>query len=268
MARNIFKALYICLAAVMLAACSDANDKNELAVYVCDNPADYGGLNFYIAGVEVRQTGADVWTPLVVSESYVALMELVNGKMQEAGRGTMPQGSSYDAVRLSFSTGNAYLVIAGESLPLAVDAADAVVTVPFPAVTMDGPNTPLLLDIDIASSVVEDAATESGYRFRPRVTFVDTEMCGVVQGGLQIGDAAVISRLWLRFTDDATGVVSSTYCSLNPAGAFFMRLAPGNYTLDVIPGTRSGVKAYTAKVVVERQQVTDLGVIVLETIGL
>lgn len=268
MARNIFKALYICLAVLTLAACSDANDKNQLAVYLCDSPADYGGLNFYIAGVEVRQAGTDAWTPLAVTERYVALMELINGKMQEAGRGTMPQGSSYDAVRLTISTENAYLVIAGESLPLAVDAADAVVTVPVAAVTMDGPNIPLLLDIDIASSVIQDPSAESGYRFRPKVSFVDTEACGVVQGGLQIGDAAVISRLWLRFTDDATGAVSSTYCSLNPAGAFFMRLAPGEYTLDVIPGTRSGVKAYTAKVSVERQQVTDLGVIVLETTGL
>lgn len=268
MAKNIFKALYICLAALTLAACSDTNDKNELAVYVCDSPADYGGLNFYIAGVEVRQAGGDAWVPLVVPESYVALMELVNGKMQEAGRGTMPKGSSYDAVRLTFSTENAYLVIAGVSLPLAVDAADAVVTVPVPTVTMDGPNTPLLLDIDIASSVVEDAATESGYRFRPLVTFVDTEACGVVQGGLQIGDAAVTSRLWLRFTDDATGAVYSTYCSLNPAGAFFMRLAPGEYTLEVLSDPDSGIQAYTAKVSVQRQQVTDLGVIVLETIGL
>lgn len=252
----------------MFGACSDVNDKNQLAVYLCDSPADYGGLNFYITGVEVRAAGSDAWTPLVVTQQYVALMELVNGKMQEAGRGTMPQGASYDAVRLAFSPENAYVVIAGESVPLEVAEADATVTVPIPVVTMDGPNKPLLLDIDIASSVVADAAAAGGYRFRPQVSFVDVEECGVVQGGLQMGDAAVTSRLWLRFTDDATGAVSSTYCSLNPAGAFFMRLPPGDYTLEVIPSGDEGIVTYSSKISVGRQQVTDLGTIILETYGL
>lgn len=268
MVRNILQTLHILLGTLMLCTCSDANDKNQLAVYLCDSPADYSGLNFYIAGIDVRQAGSDTWTPLTVSEPYVALLELINGRMQEAGRGTMPKGSSYDAVRITFSTENAYLVLAGESRPLAVDAADASVTVPFPAVTMDGPNSPILFDIDIAASVVEDPTAGSGYRFRPQVTFVDTEACGVVQGGLQAGQAAVTSRLWLRFTDDATGKVSSTYCSLNPAGAFFMRLMPGNYTLEVTPRTGSDIRPYTTKVAVERQQVTDLGIIFLETNGL
>ena len=268
MARNFLRTLYILLAALTLGACSDVNDKNQLAVYVCDSPADYGGLNFYITGVEVRAAGTDAWTPLAVSASYVALMDLINGKMQEAGRGTMPQGASYDAVRLTFSTENAHVVISGESIPLAVDPADAVVTVPFPALTMDGPNRPLLLDISIASSVVPDAAAAGGYRFRPQVSFVNLEECGVVQGGLQAGQAAVTTRMWMRFTDDATGAVSSTYCSINPAGAFFIRLLPGGYTLDVVPRDDSGLKPYTAKVTVTKQGVTDLGVIVMETTGL
>lgn len=252
----------------MFGACSDVNDKNQLAVYLCDSPADYGGLNFYITGVEVRAAGSDAWTPLVVSQEYVALMELVNGKMQEAGRGTMPVGASYDAVRLTFSPDNAYVSIAGESVPLEVAEADVAVTVPIPVVTMDGPNKPLLLDIDIASSVVADAAAAGGYRFRPQVSFVDVEECGVVQGGLQRGEAAVTSRLWLRFTNDATGAVSSTYCSLNPAGAFFMRLPPGDYTLEVIPSGDEGIVTYPSKISVGRQQVTDLGTIILETYGL
>ena len=251
----------------MFGACSDVNDKNQLAVYLCDSPADYGGLNFYITGVEVRAAGSDAWTPLVVSQEYVALMELVNGKMQEAGRATMPVGASYDAVRLAFSPDNAYVSIAGESVPLEVAEADATVTVPIPVVTMDGPNKPLLLDIDIASSVVADAAAAGGYRFRPQVSFVNVEECGVVQGGLQMGEAAVTSRLWLRFTNDATGAVSSTYCSLNPAGAFFMRLPPGDYTLEVIPSGGEGGVTYPSGISVGRQQVTDLGTIILGTYG-
>lgn len=267
MTRNFLRTLYILLAALTLGACSDVNDKNRLAVYLCDSPADYGGLNFYITGVEVRAAGTDTWTPLAVSASYVALMELINGKMQEAGRGTMPNGASYDAARLAFSTENAHAVIAGESIPLAVDPADAVVTVPFSAMTMDGPNRSLLLDIDVASSVVADASVEGGYRFRPRVSFVDLDRCGVVQGGLQIGQSAVATRIWMRFTDEVTGEVSSTYCSLNPAGAFFIRLMPGDYTLDVVPRDDSGFGPYTAKVAVTKQGITDLGIIVLGTTG-
>lgn len=264
MARKILRTLYIS-AALAFGACSDANDRNQLAVYLCDNPADYGGLNCYIAGVEVRAADGGAWTPLPVSEDYVALMELVNGKMQEAGRTTLPQGTSCDAVRIAFSTENAHVVVGGESVPLAVDVADATVTVPFPPVTMDGPNTPLLLDIDIAASVVEDASAESGYRFRPQISFVNTAECGAVQGGLQTGSAAVSSRLWIRFTDRATGAVSSTYCSLSPAGAFFKRLTPGNYLLEVLPASDSDIEPYTTEIAVARQQVTDLGNIVLES---
>lgn len=264
MTRNFLRILYTLLAALALSACSDVNDKNRLAVYVCDSPADYGGLDFYITGVEVRRSGeGEAWTPLTVSSSYVALMNLINGKMQEVGRGTMPDGASYDAVRLTFSTEDAHAVIAGESIPLAIDPADAVVTVPFPTLTMDGPNRSLLLDIDIASSVVADAAAAGDYRFRPQVSFVDLDQCGVVQGGLQAGQAAVATRIWMRFTDETTGAVRSTYCSINPAGAFFIRLLPGEYTLDVVPRDDSGLRPYTAKVAVTKQGITDLGIIVL-----
>lgn len=267
MARNFLKVFYILLAAFALGACSDANDRNRLAVYVCDSPADYGGVNFYIAGVEIRAAGSGAWTPLAVSGSYVALMELINGKMQEAARATLPQGTSYDAVRLTFSPENAYVVIAGESIPLAVDPADAAVTVPVPTVTMDGPDTPVLLDIDVAASVVGDASAPGGYRFRPQVSYVNLEECGVVQGGLQVGETAVASRLWIRFTDEATGQVGSTYCSLNPAGAFFKRLLPGNYTLEVVPAADSEIASYTTRIEISRQRVTDLGNIVLESNG-
>ncbi|MDE6499809.1 MAG: hypothetical protein K2K83_03785, partial [Rikenella sp.] len=69
------------------------------------------------------------------------------------------------------------------------------------------------------------------------------------------------------FTDLTTGWSGSTYCSLDPAGAFFMRLRPGEYSLEVVPGQGATVAPYTTRLSVERQQVTDLGTIVLETDG-
>lgn len=272
MASNRFKIhYYIVLLGLLFGGCSAANDRNQLAVYLCDSPAAYGGLNCYVESVEVRQAAngdGGTWVPMEVPGRYFALMELINGKMQEAGRATLTQGSSYDAVRFRFATENNRVVIAGESIPLAVAEEDATVTVDFPTVTMNGPDRPLLFDIDIATSVVEDSTTEHGYRFRPQVSFVDTDACGVVQGGLQAGEAAVRSRLWIRFTDQATGRVSSTYCSINPAGAFFMRLLPGEYAMDVIPGDAAEVEPYSTRITVERQQITDLGIIVLGTNGL
>lgn len=274
MAPNRLKTLYILLFSLLVGGCSDANDRNQLAVYLCDSPAAYNGLNVYVESVEVRQTAVagggtgESWVPMEVPDRYFALMELINGKMQEAGRATLPSGGTYDAVRIRFATENDRLLMNGQNIPLAVDEADAIVTVEIPTVTMNGPDRALLFDIDIAASVVEDPATESGYRFRPQVTFVDTDACGVVQGGLQIGNAAVRSRLWIRFTDDATGSVRSTYCSVNPAGAFFIRLMPGSYTLDVVPGAEAEFGPYTTRITVERQHVTDLGMIVLGTNGL
>lgn len=264
MVRQIFKNLCLGLGLLWLGACSDVNDRNRLSVYLCDAPADYAALDFYVAGVAVR-AGDGTWQTLETAESYVSLMNLVNGKMQLLAEGTMPSGATYDAARILFSTEKATVRIADQNVPLAVDPDDAAVVVPFTAMTMDGPDRALLFDIDLAASVVEDPAAESGYRFRPRVTFVDTERCGVVQGGLQVGESALSGNVRIEFIDRASGaVVASTYSALNPAGAFFMRLLPGEYILRVDPRATSGIRPYSVPVDIVAQQVTDLGNIVLE----
>lgn len=265
MTRHLLSILSALLATLTLGACSDANDKNQLAVYLCDSPADYSAVYCYVENVELRAADTDTWTPMPLTETYFPLMELVNGKMREAARSTLSEGASYDAVRITFSQENASVAVSGELYELAVDAADATVTVPIPTLTMTGPNTPLLFDIDIASSVVEDPATTYGYRFRPRITYIDTQTFGVVQGGMQVGDEAVSQRMWLRFTNNTNGETASTYCSLDPAGAFFMRLAPGDYTLEVVPADGTNITPYSTTLTVTAQQVTDLGTILLES---
>ena len=265
MARNIFRTLYILLLSLGLSACDKANEQNQLAIYVCDNPAAYSSISLYVDRLEVRASGSENWTPIPVTESHIPLLTLVNGTMQEIGRTTLPEGTAYDAIRFTFSTENATVTAGGATTPLSIDAADATVTVSCPAFTMSGPNTPLLFDIDIASSVVEDPATTYGYRFRPHVTYIDTQTFGVVQGGMQVGDEAVSQRMWLRFTNNTNGETASTYCSLDPAGAFFMRLAPGDYTLEVVPADGTNITPYSTTLTVTAQQVTDLGTILLES---
>ncbi|WP_304708528.1 DUF4382 domain-containing protein [uncultured Rikenella sp.] len=268
MVRQIFKTLGLLSILLWLGACSDVNDRNRLSVYVCDAPADYTALDCYVAEVAVR-AGDGTWRNLEIADSYLPLMNLVNGKMQLVAEGTMPQGAAYDAARIVFSTEKATVRLLDQTVPLAVDPADATVVVPFPSMTMNGPNRPLLFDIDLAASVVEDPAAESGYRFRPRVTFVDTDLCGVVQGGLQVGESALSGRVRIEFIDPATGsVVASTYSSLNPVGAFFMRLLPGEYIFRVDPRATSGIRPYSAPITIASQQITDLGNIVLERVDL
>lgn len=265
MSRKIIRLVCALLIGMGAAGCSNVNDRNQLAVYVCDSPADYSGVTFYISRVEVRTAGTDTWTFMGPTESYVSLMDLINGKMQEVARSAMEGGTSYDAVRISFSPQDAFVRIEGENLGMELDPDDAVTTTVFPVVTMDGPNRPLLFDIDIAASVIPDANTAHGYRFRPQVSYVDLEECGVVQGGLQAGQSAVTGRIWMRFTDNVTGKATSTYCSVNPAGAFFVRLMPGTYTLDVFPSEKMQLENYTGTVTVERQKITDLGIVILRS---
>ena len=259
MVRKLLKIVGCVLFGLTAGGCEQVNDRNQLAVYLCDSPAEYGGLDCYVDRVEVRSARSGEW---------IAMMELVNGKMQEAGRVTLPEGERIDAVRIGWAPEGNRVVIAGVPFPLGVGEGEENSTVEFPEVAMEGPNRALLFDLDVAASVVDDPTVESGYRFRPQVEFVDTEACGVVQGGLQVGRSAVTSRLWLRFTDVETGWSGSTYCALDPAGAFFMRLRPGRYRFEVVPGAETGVEDYAAQVEVSRQRVTDLGTIVLEAKGL
>lgn len=265
MIRHLLRTLYLLLTVLTLGACSDANNKNQLTVYLCDSPADYNGLYFYVERIEIRSADGDNWTTIPLTESFVPLMSLTNGKMQETARTNLPDKSTYDAVRITFSAEEAQIDVNKEVLNLALDPSDASVVVPIPTLTMTGPNTPLLFDIDIASSVVEDPSTESGYRFRPHVTYIDTQTFGVVQGGMQVGEAAVSQQLWMRFTNTASGETISTYCSLDPAGAFFMRLQPGEYTLEIIPPDGAQIIPYSTTVTVSPQRVTDLGTILLES---
>lgn len=268
MARNIFRTLYILLLSLGLSACDKANEQSQLAIYVCDNPAAYSSISLYVDRLEVRTSGSENWTPIPVTESHIPLLTLVNGTMQEIGRTTLPEGTAYDAVRFTFLTENATVTAGGATNPLSIDDADATVTVSCPAFTMSGPNTPLLFDIDAATSVVEDASAADGYRFRPQISYVDTNNCGVVQGGLQIGTTAVTTPLLIRFTEQSTGTVSTTYCSTTTAGAFFKRLAPGSYTMEVVPAEDYGIAPYTTSITITGQQVTDLGTIILESTSL
>ncbi len=268
MVRKLLKIVGCVLFGLTAGGCEQVNDRNQLAVYLCDSPAEYGGLDCYVDRVEVRSARSGEWIAMEVPGRYFAMMELVNGKMQEAGRVTLPEGERIDAVRIGWAPEGNRVVIAGVPFPLGVGEGEESSTVEFPEVAMEGPNRALLFDLDVAASVVDDPTVESGYRFRPQIEFVDTEACGVVQGGLQVGRSAVTSRLWLRFTDVETGWSGSTYCALDPAGAFFMRLRPGRYRFEVVPGAETGVEDYAAQVEVSRQRVTDLGTIVLEAKGL
>lgn len=270
MKRKIAHLISLLLVALVLASCSKVNDKNQLSVYVCDSPAEYSAVLFRIGAVEVREAGgAGGWVSLGIENGSVPLLTLVNGKMQQVAVGVMPSGAAYDAVRFTFAADEATVTVAGAegAKTMMLDPADAVVVIEVPVFKMDGSNLPLLFDMDAASSVVADASAVDGYRFRPQVSFVHTAEYGVVQGGLQAGNAAMTSQAWLRFTDKATGVVFSTYSALMPStGAFFMRLPVGDYTLEVIPADAAKLKPYSVQISISRQSITDLGVVVLEPI--
>ena len=83
MARNIFRTLYILLLSLGLSACDKANEQDQLAIYVCDNPAAYSSISLYVDRLEVRASGSESWTPIPVTESHIPLLTLVNGTMQE-----------------------------------------------------------------------------------------------------------------------------------------------------------------------------------------
>lgn len=260
--------LFLALISFWISGCSDTLDKkNELSVYVCDAPAEaFQEVTLEVLQVELRQASGSEWTTVTVEDGYLELLRLVNGEMQRVALEVVNSGASFDAIRFTFNTENAAVVTGGQNLPLAFDGADAVVTVEVPAFVMDETNRALLFDIDAAASVVDDAAAENGLRMKPSVFFVDPQAVGSVQGSLMKGSVSVNYQMLLKFTQQDTGQVFSTYCTNDQTsqGVFFMRLPPGSYKMQAIPREEDvDFESYEATFDITAQKLLDLGLIEL-----
>lgn len=269
-----------------MTACDNVNDKNRLSVYICDAPApNLEEMTFYISQVEVRETGTGNWLALAPENRRVSLLTLVNGRMQQVAMSEIEKGKSFDAVRLTLNPENASVTVAGNKVDAQLDPADTELIIPITPTVMDGPNRPILIDIDAAASLIEIPGTPgtptpgdgddddeeeevilSDYRIKPVARFVDTALTGAVRGGLQTASGTIPSQALIQFTNTANGEIFSTYCTTATAsrGAFFIRLLAGEYQMDVLPSDASGLEAYNTTVTVGEQQAVDLSWIVLE----
>lgn len=260
---------YILLLSVIsfwFSGCSDTLDKkNQLSVYICDAPAEsFQQVILEVLQVELRQAGTSEWTTVTVEDGYLELLRLVNGEMQRVALEVVNSGLSFDAVRFTFNTANASVVLPGQNHPLAFDAADAVVTLEIPVFVMNETNRALLFDIDAAASVVDDPTAESGYRMKPNVSFIDPDAVGSVQGALMKGSSAVNYQMLLEFTHLETGAVFSTYCNNDgtSSGVFFRRLPPGRYKMQAIPRPEDpDFELYEAGFDITVSKLLDLGMI-------
>ncbi len=255
--RYILRRLPLFAAPLALTACtSDAGRIDRLTVYLCDSPADYKSVVFVVEGVEIRNASDGTWLTLSSVPVTVPLLSFVNGTMLAVGTEIVPQGS-YDRVRLTLRSENASVTVGAQSYPMAIP--DPVLEVPV-AVTMNGEIQSVLIDIDAAASVADNG--DNNYSFEPVAFWCDLETMGAVQGGVVDNKGnALNAPCWISFASAADQSVRSTYAL--GSSPFFMRLAPGDYTMTITPPAASQIASYTRELTVESRKVVDFGMISL-----
>ncbi len=244
---------------VSLSACTDRyDDVNAATVYLTDSPADYTGLRVKLASVELYSDVQGAWIALNTISAEIPVMTLVNGKMLPVASSDALPAGSYSQARITFRP-EAVLLVGTEEKTLTIDAGDAVVTLPV-ELGIEGKREPLLLDFDIAASVVESG---DDYQLRPVVSWVDLSAEGLVQGSVVKSTSELVGTpVWIT-AETADGVRYSTYSEIS--GPFCLRLPAGDYTLTFTPSTASGIGAKSQPITIADRGVTDLGLVNLST---
>lgn len=261
--------LFVLLSAMLAMGCNSGtkgNGNNELSVYLSDAPADYESLKLAILSVEASKDGKGGWTPLTTQQSEVDLLTLVNGKMLKIASGVVPDGE-YTALRFTFDPAKAKIGVAGESYNLQIATPSCIVELPTPVAMTDAAQT-LMIDIDVSRSVTE--GFDNLYVFSPQMSVIDPATIGSVQGGVVLkGGKALDKQILITFRgadiDGHPGPIYSTYSELK--GPFFMRLAPGKYTMDlVLPTSMQLTEPWNREIEITLGRVLDLGLIEIEIV--
>ncbi|SFQ28712.1 DUF4382 domain-containing protein [Hymenobacter arizonensis] len=265
-----------CLAVLGLASCSKNSDTSKLEVRMTDAPGDFHQVVLDVRQIEVHlkeEQAKDGWKNLSFTPQTLNILEYVNGKSALLVKQDFAPGDLKE-IRLVLGPDSYVIGRDDQRYDLKTPSGQTSgVKLKLDKTTLrDGETYQLLLDFDVAKSVVERGTWRPGndrkerYLLKPVVRVITQE----VRGGLSGTVAPAAARpqvLAIRSTILGPDTVST---SADASGAFQMGALPaGTYRVEFFPSTTAptGQPAYRnvtrTGVVVTNDNVTNMGSIPL-----
>ena|SRR6218665_1196590 len=226
--------------------CKKEKKTGTMEIKMTDSPGDFDGLFVKIAKVEAY-SGNTGWILVSETATSVDVLTLTNGVDVSLAHNTNIQPGTYTKLRLTFGTDNqlSYDDGGGATLFDLGMSFNSVIEVPIQAQVTSGNSTSVLLDFNVAFSLVQ---TGNQFHFQPMLSQIMDPNTGI--GGHVYGSNSAI-------TVTGNGKTYSTYTDAN--GNFLLRgMDDGKYTMQIDP---KGNQDHTViqNVEISKGKITKLG---------
>ncbi len=203
--------------------CKKEKKMGTMEIKMTDSPGDFDGLFVKIAKVEAYSSNTG-WIVVSETQTSVDVLTLTNGVDITLVHNTNIQPGTYTKLRLTFGTDNqlSYNDGGGTSwFDLDLNF-NSVVEFPIQAQINSGNSTSILLDFNVAFSLIQIG---NEFHFQPMLSQIVDPSTGV--GGHIYGNSSAI-------TITGNGRTYSTYTDAN--GNFLLRgIEDGNYKIEIDP---------------------------------
>lgn len=252
---------------ILVTSCGDntvgteSNATGTLEILLHDAPANYEEVNVFIESVEVNNADTDTgWVEINSPQTSYDLLELTNGATEVLGSIQLETGS-YQQIRLILSRDGHNVVVDGTEHDLFVPSGEETgIKLNVNAEIEPDITYTLLLDFDVARSVVERGNEQSGvkYLLKPVISASNQAETGNIAGVVEPVDA--IPFVYAIANSDT---LSSTKADSTDGSFKLIGLEDGTYTVSIDPTNDSYQSKDTTGVDVTVGETTDIETITL-----
>lgn len=217
--------LAVAMMAMFAFTSCDKNVKNDgkeagVSINMTDAPGDYAALNVEIERVDIYSESSG-WITLSNETQMVNVLELTNGVETNLATSTTLEAGLYTQVAVYFGSNNSIQAQTNGQFAELDLGAESMIIVDINEEISAGSNTDILLDFNVAESVVE---VNGVFTLAPEVNEIEDTETGI-QGQI---DTDVMAHVTL-----SNG--SSSFSGYTDASGYFLLrgMAAGSYTLTI-----------------------------------
>ena len=248
--------LFCVMFGLMLSACSD-DENARIQVLLTDAPGDYEEVNIDIQDVQINRTEgtSSGWESIDIENKGVYnLLELTNGLDTLLGTLSLPSGR-ISQIRLVLGTNNSVKVAGTVKELTAPSAQQSGLKINLQQTLKDGVTYRILLDFDVARSIV--ARGNQMYSLKPVIRAIVEATTGGIRG-----DISPVEANPAIYAINGTDTVGTTFPDAD--GKFLLRgILGGTYKVSFVPKTGYLTKT-VENVVVTSGSVNNMGTVVID----
>ena len=248
--------LFCVMFGLMLSACSD-DENARIQVLLTDAPGDYEEVNIDIQDVQINRTeGTSTgWESIDIENKGVYnLLELTNGLDTLLGTLSLPSGR-ISQIRLVLGTNNSVKVSGAVKELTTPSAQQSGLKINLQQTLKDGVTYRILLDFDVARSIV--ARGNQTYSLKPVIRAIVEATTGGIRG-----DISPVEANPAIYAINGTDTVGTTFPDAD--GKFLLRgILGGTYKVSFVPKTGYLTKT-VENVVVTSGSVNNMGTVVID----